>query len=112
MHCHAAYVSLHYHGKASQLMDTCRLVNRSGLRLSYWTDDVGEDGEMGCAYTLNAWEESPLLVDPVERTVIIPDTQQQVTAMQHGMHVACRSHVRTVRTHDSQASLLDMPCRT
>ncbi|DBA93880.1 TPA: hypothetical protein ACH3X3_013925 [Trebouxia sp. C0006] len=57
-----------------------RLVNRSGLRLSYWTDDVGEDGEVGCAYTLNAWEESPLLVDPVERTVIIPDTQQQVLA--------------------------------
>lgn len=56
-----------------------RLVNRSGLRLSYWTDDAGEDGEVGCAYTLNAWEESPLLVDPVERTVIIPDTQQQVS---------------------------------
>lgn len=56
-----------------------RLVNRSGLRLSYWTDDVGEDGEVGCAYTLNAWEESPLLVDPVERTVIIPDTQQQAS---------------------------------
>ena len=54
-----------------------RLVNRSGLRLSYWTDDVSEDSELGCAYTLNAWEESPLLVDPVEKTVIIPDTQQQ-----------------------------------
>ncbi|KAL3144165.1 hypothetical protein ABBQ32_003949 [Trebouxia sp. C0010 RCD-2024] len=54
-----------------------RLVNRSGLRLSYWTDDAGEDEEAGCAYSLNAWEESPLLVDPVEKTVIIPDTQQQ-----------------------------------
>lgn len=57
----------------------CRLVNRSGLRLSYWTDEAGQDGEVGCAYALNAWEESPLLVDPVERTVIIPDTQQQVS---------------------------------
>lgn len=57
----------------------CRLVNRSGLRLSYWTDETGQDGDMGCAYALNAWEESPLLVDPVERTVIIPDTQQQVS---------------------------------
>ena len=55
----------------------CRLVNRSGLRLSYWTDDISDDGEQGCAYTLNSWEESPLLVDPVEKTVIIPDTQQQ-----------------------------------
>ena len=62
----------------------CRLVNRSGLRLSYWTDDVGEDGEVGCAYTLNAWEESPLLVDPVERTVIIPDTQQQASCHHPG----------------------------
>ena len=53
-------------------------MNRSGLRLSYWTDEAGEDGEAGYAYALNAWEESPLLVDPVERTVIIPDTQQQV----------------------------------
>ena len=63
---------------------SCRLVNRSGLRLSYWTDDVGEDGEVGCAYTLNAWEESPLLVDPVERTVIIPDTQQQASCHHPG----------------------------
>ena len=53
-------------------------MNRSGLRLSYWTDDAGEDEEAGCAYSLNAWEESPLLVDPLEKTVIIPDTQQQV----------------------------------
>ena len=58
-------------------------MNRSGLRLSYWTDDAGEDGEVGCAYSLNAWEESPLLVDPLEKTVIIPDTQQQVGSVQH-----------------------------
>ena len=79
----------------SSVLVTGRLVNRSGLRLSYWTDDASEDGEVGCAYTLNAWEESPLLVDPVERTVIIPDTQQQATFFL----AACIHLLYAVATH-------------
>jgi hypothetical protein len=51
-----------------------RLVNRCGLRLSYWVEGGGE----GHAFTLNAWEESPLMVEPTETAVILPDAQQQV----------------------------------
>ena len=56
-----------------------RLVNKSGLRLSYWAagPDSGHGGHGG-VHVLNAWEESPLLVEPVERAVILADTQQQV----------------------------------
>ena len=77
----------------------CRLVNRSGLRLSYWTDDAGEDGEAGCAYSLNPWEESPLLVDPLEKTVIIPDTQQQVRTVQQ-LILHCNTLLYAACTHD------------
>ena len=53
----------------------CRLVNKSGLRLTYWS--VSGSGQ-GSAYALNAWEESPLMVEPVQKPVILTDTQQQV----------------------------------
>lgn len=52
-----------------------RLVNRSGLRLTYWADNGS--GAVN-SISLNAWEESPLLVEPVEKTVLLPDSQQQV----------------------------------
>ena len=55
---------------------------------------------MGCAYALNAWEESPLLVDPVERTVIIPDTQQQVS-FSNLRHQSFAKH-----THQEQQKLV------
>lgn len=70
---------LHKHPPASSFV-LCRLVNRSGLRLSYWADsgEGAEPAEPGSSYTLNAWEESPLMVEPLEKTVILPDAQQQV----------------------------------
>ena len=54
----------------------CRLVNRSGLRLSYWTRSA--DGN-STVHVLDTWEESPLLVDPVEHNIVLAETQQQVT---------------------------------
>ena len=51
-----------------------RLVNRSGLRLSYWVDASGE------SFPLNPFEESALMVEPVEKSVIMPDSQQHVMA--------------------------------
>jgi hypothetical protein len=60
-----------------------RLVNKSGLRLSYWAAGPGGGGGV---HTLNAWEESPLLVEPVERAVVLADTQQQVGL---GLPAAC-----------------------
>ncbi|KAK9808775.1 hypothetical protein WJX72_003363 [[Myrmecia] bisecta] len=62
-------------GKMSTLY---RLVNKSGLRLSYWADLAGQGP--GSTHALNPWEESPLLVEPAEKTVILPDSQQQVLA--------------------------------
>ena len=58
-------------------MHGVRLVNRSGLRLSYWVDTPGEENQAEL-FSLNPWEESPLQVEPVEKTVILPDTQLQV----------------------------------
>ena len=71
---------LHRDLTASKMVALCRLVNRSGLRLSYWadSDEGAEPAEAGSSYTLNAWEESPLMVEPLEKTVILPDAQQQV----------------------------------
>ena len=60
----------------------CRLVNKSGLRLTYWT---ASNAGQGTAYALNAWEESPLLVEPVMKPVILADTQQQVMNSPPGM---------------------------
>lgn len=60
--------------------EACRLVNKSGLRLTYWSEsDTGQ----GTAYALNAWEESPLMVEPVQKAIILADTQQQVTIACH-----------------------------
>ena len=53
----------------------CRLVNRSGLRLSYWVD--GPQGRSNVFY-INSWEEGPLQVEPLEKTVVLTDTQLQV----------------------------------
>ena len=70
----------------------CRLVNKSGLRLTYWT--VSDSGQ-GSAYVLNAWEESLLMVEPVQKPVILTDTQQQVTSLRltvlSGLHM--RGHI-------------------
>ena len=61
---------------ASQLnWKYCRLVNKSGLRLSYWVD--GPDGRSE-AFSVNSWEEGPLHVEPVEKHVVLSDTQLQV----------------------------------
>lgn len=40
-------------------------------------DAPGDQGQSE-AYSLNPWEESPLQVEPVEKTVILPDSQLQV----------------------------------
>ena len=64
----------------------CRLVNKSGLRMTYWT--VSDSGQ-GSAYALNAWEESPLMVEPVKKPVILADTQQQVGVSAEGIAAVC-----------------------
>lgn len=66
---------MRYRGSVLIGYQFCRLVNKSGLRLTYWT--LSESSQ-GTAYALNAWEESPLMVEPVEKPVILADTQQQV----------------------------------
>jgi len=63
----------------------CRLVNKSGLRMTYWA--VSDSGQ-GSAYALNAWEESPLMVEPVRKPVILADTQQQVGVSTEGSAAA------------------------
>lgn len=64
---------------------------------------------MGCAYTLNAWEESPLLVDPVERTVIIPDTQQQASCHHPGQCLHA-SKPQVTHADKSSCSSADLHC--
>ena len=51
-------------------------MNKSGLRLSYWVD--GPEGRSE-AFSVNSWEEGPLHVEPVEKTVVLTDTQLQVS---------------------------------
>lgn len=69
-----------WHSHTCALQHWCgvsrRLVNRSGLRLTYWVDMPEGQSE---AFSLNSWEESPLQVDPVEKPVILPDSQLQVS---------------------------------
>ncbi len=55
--------------------DMFRLVNRSGLRLAYWARSSTGNSTV---YALNAWEETPLLVEPVQRNIVLAETQQQV----------------------------------
>ncbi len=64
---------------------SCRLVNKCGLRLTYWS--ASESGQ-GSAYILNAWEESPLMVQPLEKPVILADTQQQVNSSVHRQNLS------------------------
>ena len=52
-------------------------MNRSGLRLSYWVD--GPQGRSNVFY-INSWEEGPLQVEPLEKTVVLTDTQLQVSS--------------------------------
>ena len=72
MHCWGP-LALHNLSKCRD----CRLVNKSGLRLSYWVDGPAGRSE---AFSVNSWEEGPLHVEPVEKTVVLPDTQLQVKA--------------------------------
>ncbi|KAK9809768.1 hypothetical protein WJX73_004442 [Symbiochloris irregularis] len=62
-----------------QVSSLYRLVNRSGLRLSYWVDLEG-GRDQSEVFSLNSWEESPLQVEPMEKAVILPHSQLQVLA--------------------------------
>jgi hypothetical protein len=55
----------------------CRLVNRSGLRLSYWVETEAGQSD---SFSLPSWEETPLMVEPVEKSVLMADSQQHVPA--------------------------------
>ncbi|KAK9852808.1 hypothetical protein WJX84_011225 [Apatococcus fuscideae] len=59
-------------GKMSTLY---RLVNQTGLRLSYWVEQGGIKGD---PYSVDARAESAVMVSPIEKTVILSDSQQQV----------------------------------
>lgn len=52
-------------------------MNRAGVRLRYWADGPAGRSEV---HVLGAWEEGELLVEPVERSVVLADTQQQARA--------------------------------
>eukprot|EP00884_Botryococcus_braunii_P017936 jgi/Botrbrau1/4826/Bobra.0325s0040.1 len=54
-----------------------RLVNKTGMRLSYWTDRT--KGQSHIHY-VNPSEETSILLNPSEKHVILPDAQQQVRA--------------------------------
>ena len=64
-----------HRSKPCSLKLLCRLVNRSGPRLSYWVD--GLRGRSNVIY-INSWEEGPLQVEPLEKTVALTNTQLQV----------------------------------
>lgn len=51
-----------------------RLVNRSGLRVSYWARSGRAAGQL---FSLDPWEEAPLAVTPSRSSVVLPQTQQQ-----------------------------------
>lgn len=71
-----------------------RLVNRSGLRLAYW---VRSSTGNSTVHALNAWEESPLLVEPVQRNIVLAETQQQVCllALTHHCAATCLQNCST-----------------
>ena len=56
-------------------------MNRSGLRLSYWVD--GPEGRSNVFY-INSWEEGPLQVEPLEKTVVLTESQLQVMSPSTG----------------------------
>ena len=59
----------------AQLAGPCRITNQSGLKLSYWVESAAGD-----AHLLRPFQSSDLHVEPVEKSVIMPDSQQHVTA--------------------------------
>ena len=67
--------SCHAHGQFHISTAACRLVNQTGLRLSYWVEQGGIKGD---PYSVDARAESAVLVSPIEKTVILSDSQQQV----------------------------------
>lgn len=91
----------------------CRLVNRSGLRLSYWVDTPGGASQSE-SYSLPSWEESSLQVEPVEKTVILPDTQLQVGPAQApdripSPEIRCFPACFQARLHERQILVTNSP---
>lgn len=52
-------------------------MNLAGVRLRYWAEGPGGRSPV---HMLGEWEESELLVEPVEQFVVLADTQQQARA--------------------------------
>ena len=52
-----------------------RITNQSGLKLSYWVEPAS-----GNSHLLRPFQSFDLHVEPVEKSVIMPDSQQHVTA--------------------------------
>lgn len=52
----------------------CRIANQSGLKLSYWVAREGGD-----AHLLRPFQSSDLHVEPLAKSVIMPDSQQPVS---------------------------------
>ena len=65
-------------------------MNLSGVRLPYWAEGPAGRSQ---AHVLGEWEESELLVEPVEQSVILADTQQQARAA-NPAHLEFRNKVR------------------
>lgn len=59
----------------SVIVGICRITNHSGLKLSYWIETASAE-----SYLLKPFEAEDLKVDPVEKSVIMPDSQQHVDA--------------------------------
>lgn len=58
-------------------------MNRSGLRLLYW---AATPAGKSTVHVLKAWEESPLLVEPVQGNVVLAETQQQASLFITGLN--------------------------
>lgn len=69
-----AYCQMIAYSAKSSACIACRLVNLSGMRLRYWAAGRSQ------VHVLGEWEESELLVEPVEQSVVLADTQQQARA--------------------------------
>jgi len=52
-----------------------RITNQSGLKLSYWVEPSSGD-----AHLLRPFQSEDLHVEPQEKSVIMPDSQQHITA--------------------------------
>ena len=73
------------------------------MRLRYWAEGPGGRSQV---HMLGEWEESELLVEPVEQSVVLADTQQQARPLDSLFPCSSKTRYDVSGMHLARLSLL------